>query len=528
MAVKTIAGQAQVDRLVKLYRYAEQEISQKIALALAKNGGQKKVSVRQLEQQLKAVQSTLKGLQKGTEEPVSKLINSAFNGGLSIARKEIKKAGIPLAAVAGGVNAKAMNIYASQVYARLMDVVTMAGRTATDVYKALEMDTAMTGLVSGFESLDAVKRKMERIAEGNGLVAFVDSRGRQWSMGNYVDMLLRTSSMHVFNEARKSEYLRHNEDLVVVSSHEPTCEMCEPWNGAILSLTGTTDGYQTLEQAQAEGLFHPNCRHVYSLYVEYEPEKPAEPDEPENDDPAEGFVPAESINEAKQWAQDHGLAKHIDYTGLKLETINELNAGIYNTQALFPDLKSQFDFIGSSQEHFSFVYDVKIKERMESLRKLYPNATDKDLEAVAQRLTKKPRVEGNVLALSVRTPGAGGISINSKFGGNVDLFKFQVDYAVQTGYHPVGCSTIKSVVDHEMAHEIDKLLKLSDSSTVIDMYKSLKASGQMASELSRYATTDIQEFIAEAWAEFQNNPTPRPTAKAIGEYIMSFRGGTKP
>lgn len=307
MAVRTIVGQAHIDRLVKLYSGTEREIAQKIAVSLAKNNGEKKPTVRQLERQLKTVKATLRELQKNTEEPVSKLIDSAFSGGYKIARKEIKAAGIPLVAEAGGINAKAMNVYASQVYDRLMDVITMAGRSATDVYKALEMDTAMTGVISGFDSLDAVKRKMERIAEGNGLVAFVDSRGRQWSMGRYVDMLLRTSSMHIFNEARKSEYLRHGEDLVIVSFHEPTCEMCAPWNGAILSLTGQTIGYSTLEDAQSHGLFHPNCRHTYSLYI---------PDEHGQGSAEGGEATSEELTDAEAEAVTR-------YTGNESYTLND-------------------------------------------------------------------------------------------------------------------------------------------------------------------------------------------------------------
>lgn len=43
--------------------------------------------------------------------------------------------------------------------------------------------------------------------------------------------------------------------------------MCAPWNGKVLSLTGQTPGYPTLEEAEGAGLFHPNCRHASSLYI---------------------------------------------------------------------------------------------------------------------------------------------------------------------------------------------------------------------------------------------------------------------
>jgi len=35
----------------------------------------------------------------------------------------------------------------------------------------------------------------------------------------------------------------------------------------VLSLTGRTPGYPTVDQARAAGLFHPNCRHSLGAYI---------------------------------------------------------------------------------------------------------------------------------------------------------------------------------------------------------------------------------------------------------------------
>ncbi|PPD29118.1 MAG: hypothetical protein CTY19_17860 [Methylomonas sp.] len=37
--------------------------------------------------------------------------------------------------------------------------------------------------------------------------------------------------------------------------------------------------------------------------------------------------------------------------------------------------------------------------------------------------------------------------------------------------------------------------------------------------LSEYAGKSFEEFIAEAWAEFRNNPNPRPLAVAVARII---------
>ena len=61
-------------------------------------------------------------------------------------------------------------------------------------------------------------------------------------------------------------------DLVKISTHKTDCHFCKPWQGKILSITGKTPGYHTLEEAQASGLFHEGCRHAMGLYIDLDKE----------------------------------------------------------------------------------------------------------------------------------------------------------------------------------------------------------------------------------------------------------------
>lgn len=119
--------------------------------------------------------------------------------------------------------------------------------------------------------------------------------------------------------------------------------------------------------------------------------------------------------------------------------------------------------------------------------------------------------------------GVGGISINAKFGSDPIAFKQALKINVATTFHPLGCDTIKSVVDHELGHELDKLLNLRHDPIIKNIYTTSMMGGKMEQELSGYAKKSIAEFIAEAWAEFQNNTNTRAVAKAIGERILYFR-----
>ncbi|MFA5176945.1 MAG: phage minor capsid protein [Candidatus Omnitrophota bacterium] len=89
----------------------------------------------------------------------------------------------------------------------------------------------------------------------------------------------RTAMRDMTERARHDYYLANKLDLVIVSSHGDACPLCVPWEGRILSITGKTEGYYTVDQARAAGLFHPNCEHnTYSYYANEEKAVGAKPE----------------------------------------------------------------------------------------------------------------------------------------------------------------------------------------------------------------------------------------------------------
>jgi hypothetical protein len=134
----------------------------------------------------------------------------------------------------------------------------------------------------------------------------------------------------------------------------------------------------------------------------------------------------------------------------------------------------------------------------------------------AKTQLKKPKVPGNSLAWSSTNATLGGITVNAKFGGNLPKFLAVLSQDVKSGWHPVGCQEVKSVVDHELAHQLDNLLELSNDADLTAIYQT-----EFRPELlSHYAAENIAEFIAEAWAEFRNNPNPRSLAAKVGRLIL--------
>lgn len=85
-------------------------------------------------------------------------------------------------------------------------------------------------------------------------------------------------------------------------------------------------------------------------------------------------------------------------------------------------------------------------------------------------------------------------------------------WSEECGFHPKGCDSPESAVYHELGHLLDYLCRLY-SNGMDRLFASYTAS-QINRELSQYASTNVYEFFAEAFAEAKCNPYPRPICRA--------------
>lgn len=113
----------------------------------------------------------------------------------------------------------------------------------------------------GGAALKEIKNNIVGIMEQQGLSALKDKAGRSWELDRYAEMLIRTKAVEARNRGLLNRIAENDYDLVEVSSHGAT-DVCGRWEGKILSVTGQTPGYPTVAEAEADGLFHPNCKHA--------------------------------------------------------------------------------------------------------------------------------------------------------------------------------------------------------------------------------------------------------------------------
>lgn len=123
------------------------------------------------------------------------------------------------------------------------------------------------GAIKG-DSLKKVKEAVAGILESDGLTALIDKNGREWDLLRYAEMLSRTKLTQAQNSGVANRMTESGYDLVIVSNHNGSCPLCAPFEAKVLSITGRNKGYTSVADAEAKGLFHPNCRHVFSPYHE--------------------------------------------------------------------------------------------------------------------------------------------------------------------------------------------------------------------------------------------------------------------
>jgi len=171
----------------------------------------------------------------------------------------------------GDIHQQAMKVLAESSYGRLEDMTTYIGRRVDDVYRTLALEK-VTGTVAGYDTWKQVAKRYRQDLADKGITGFQDKLGRKWNMRSYTEMVAITTTMEAQLEGTKNRILENGGDLIKISDHAGECELCRPWEGKILSLTGKTKGYPTLEEAKAAGLFHPRCRHAYGRYVDLDKE----------------------------------------------------------------------------------------------------------------------------------------------------------------------------------------------------------------------------------------------------------------
>lgn len=221
---------------------------------------------------LSQVEKILKDLGVNVDEFIKKEIPEYYKTGAAQGVKQLENIGADVA-ISTGFN----QVHKDYIMALIDDTSRAFGESLSGVGRSANLilgkafRDAMTqkiakGITSG-EALKEVRNQLVLILKEQGLSALKDKAGRSWDLDAYAEMLFRTKVVEARNRGMVNRMAENGYDLVQVSAHSGTCDICASWQGKVLSITGQTEGYDTVAEAEADGLFHPNCRHALNTLI---------------------------------------------------------------------------------------------------------------------------------------------------------------------------------------------------------------------------------------------------------------------
>ncbi len=178
---------------------------------------------------------------------------------------------------------------------------------ADDLYRSV-VSAAATRQVLGATPQEAQAQAFAQFVE-RGITGYTDAAGRRWELSTYVEMATRTAALRAYNVSYEGRLQAAGVRYFTVPNDGHPCPYCWPWQGKILTPRAPDDIAQhTVEEARAEGLFHPQCRHVLLPYFPGV-SKPPTPDAPWSDEQAAKYAATQRLRSLERRVRGQKVAR---------------------------------------------------------------------------------------------------------------------------------------------------------------------------------------------------------------------------
>ena len=177
------------------------------------------------------------------------------------------------------LHSDAIYTIAREMQYQLEDALITVGRQVTR-YVERAQDEALrqlglreTGIkmASGGTAGDMQRSLVQQLMEGGFMTVQygAGANARQVPVDAYASMVARSTTREAGNTARINQLTANGYDLMKMTEHFPTCEVCAPLQGRVYSISGNDPRFPPLSRAFGQYKnIHPNCRHVATPWVE--------------------------------------------------------------------------------------------------------------------------------------------------------------------------------------------------------------------------------------------------------------------
>lgn len=285
--LKRAPNEAELQKLIQIYLKAETDIINEIG-RLRSMGNVDYHAVAALER----VQAILRKMENESWQYVPQMIEKQFYVNHPDARRILGETGekhLRAYQAAQALTSEQMDIVqrlTQNLMGEILDasVTAMAtvqtaliGRTEPDIYRRVGLEQVALMEAKGHGAFKTVPGFVEALRR-EGIKAFTDKAGRDWSLHTYCSMVTRTTS-------RQAEVLSvlsadPGQDLFKVNSTSTACKLCAPYEGRVYSKSGTDPDFPPLASAFGKAdlagpdtlantylNIHPNCLHSLSPWT---------------------------------------------------------------------------------------------------------------------------------------------------------------------------------------------------------------------------------------------------------------------
>lgn len=267
MAVSPELGERLASRVLGIYTDAEEELLRRVARRIERGVDEDGWAERKLAEIMvlrREAESVVRDLAASASDEIPAVVRDAFDAGLEQARFDLAKVTEDFVVA---TNPRLVNRLAEETAERVGATHLRILRTADDIYRRTVADASAQVATGSITRRQAAQRALSGFADA-GVTGFVDSSGRAWDMASYAEMAVRSSTGQAAVGGHADALQANGQDLVIVSDAPEECEVCAPWEGQVLSLSGADTRYPSLADAEGDGLFHPGCRHDIDIFIE--------------------------------------------------------------------------------------------------------------------------------------------------------------------------------------------------------------------------------------------------------------------
>lgn len=340
--------------------------------------------------------------------------------------------------------------------------------------------------------------------------------------------LIRTEAAHVDGQVKLEGYKQSAKDLGYTEYvydaflDDRTSKICQELNAQKIPIDEAEVGVNYPPM-------HPNCRsttHLDEGSIDDDFDfLPDDLEEKTQNTETIGFIPVTDTKEAENFAKGLGI-ETVEYKGLDLKTVNRMNKVFADYKNNYPEIVESMKFTGSAQNLYSHMKNNVITDEFvaQLIYKKYPDLAysqfSSQIPQIKKNLLRNYFVNSKARATSRYNEWDKGIVFNAKEKYKDTILAKASEVANK--FKPRATASVEGTINHELGHQMDKLLDLRKNAEIQKIYNSM-TSQEITEKLSRYAWNNknvkYAEFIAEAWSEYKTSRHPREVAKQIGEII---------